>query len=86
MTDDHKAEAVTPLYAGRVGNAADGAWATAIATEALVHATLYAAEQQRIANVIALGKATHLAPDPTVPGHMMVAVLPEIAAALGLNS
>lgn len=43
---------------------AENCLARAEFTEAQVHATLYLAEQQRIANLIALGQFT------VVPGHM----------------
>jgi len=47
---DHKAEAESLAAGTKTGYASN---ATTMATTALVHATLYLAEQQRIANLIA---------------------------------
>lgn len=49
---DHKAEAERVL--AMAGNDPDAQMAMTIAAAAQVHATLYLAEQQRIANLIAL--------------------------------
>ena len=42
-----------------VGEMTDGQWAIAAASEAQAHATLALVEQQRIANLIALGMYTN---------------------------
>ena len=52
---DHKNEAIDRLEMVYLGGATDSERANGIAT-AQVHATLYIAEQQRIANLIALAR------------------------------
>lgn len=89
---DHAAEARELLQSNAVALAADGAWGTAIAAEAQVHATLALVEQQRIANIIALA-SLRIAPDGAPPlRHLVIepkdeySVQPvaEIREALGL--
>lgn len=78
-TIDHKAEALMILNHGTVVSAE---------TEALVHATLYLAEQTRIANIIALGNPQDLFNGGTVriPSYDRDGNLrPDIARALGLD-
>lgn len=64
---DHEAEAIRLLEANPVGLCDGGEWGTAVATEALVHATLAlvaiqreANEQARLANRIALARPVKL--------------------------
>ena len=96
---DHKAEAVrlASLADGSYGaiehrNGADAASeaveALMIATEAQVHATLYLAEQQRIANLIALGQFSHKAEGDTrvfQSVHSSESLMRYAAKALGLS-
>lgn len=94
MTDriDHKAEAIGLVSeANRLLNLDEPLTAEAahLATVAQVHATLYLAEQQRVANLIALGNVYDLADG----GHVRLATWdprtgelhPDIAATLGLG-
>ena len=49
---DHVTQAAALIITAE--NASDGAFGTAAATVALTHATLYLADQQRLANLIAM--------------------------------